>query len=302
MKLYVIGNGFDIGHGLPTKYWDFRRYLKKWYPDFLVAFEKNYDIYPNTPDDYKADMLWNEFETNLANINEDLIIEQAESMEMYLESGDIGIEDTLDQYFSKEFKFIKLLAKYLKQWVRTIRIRDTKARSTLITDDNKYINFNYTAVLENVYSISSSNIIHIHGSLRYYDIDPELGHGNLDRIKNMERNIEEAQIDFDEKRTSICRALADYYQNSFKDVSKNKCQLTKFLTFEYEEVCVIGHSLGGVDIEYFRYIDWLTGERLVWKVYYYQLTEKDKLFKCLIKIGIEKERIVMVPSAEFYDY
>ena len=27
--LFIIGNGFDIGHNLPTRYWDFRNYLEK---------------------------------------------------------------------------------------------------------------------------------------------------------------------------------------------------------------------------------------------------------------------------------
>ena len=39
MKLFIIGNGFDKGHGLNTSYWDFRTYLKNMYPEFLYAFE-----------------------------------------------------------------------------------------------------------------------------------------------------------------------------------------------------------------------------------------------------------------------
>ena len=35
-KLYVIGNGFDRGHGLKTSYWNFREYLEKYEEDFLV--------------------------------------------------------------------------------------------------------------------------------------------------------------------------------------------------------------------------------------------------------------------------
>lgn len=46
MKLFIIGNGFDIGHGLPTHYWDFRTYLENRDPSFLTAFEEHYDIYP----------------------------------------------------------------------------------------------------------------------------------------------------------------------------------------------------------------------------------------------------------------
>ena len=55
-------------------------------------------------DEKKAELLWNELETNLANIDEDVIIENAVSIDMALEGGDVGIEDTLYQYFSDEYK------------------------------------------------------------------------------------------------------------------------------------------------------------------------------------------------------
>lgn len=64
MKLYIIGNGFDIAHGLPTQYWDFRKYLEKVDYDFLRAFEMRYYIYPNMSDEAKKNLLWNELETN----------------------------------------------------------------------------------------------------------------------------------------------------------------------------------------------------------------------------------------------
>lgn len=71
---------------------------------------------------------------------------------------------------------------------KTIRIRDIERRTTLINEieDAVYITFNYTAILEVVYEISESKIIHIHGSLRERDGVPILGHGNkarIDRIK-----------------------------------------------------------------------------------------------------------------------
>ena len=40
MTLYILGNGFDLAHGLPTKYWDFRMYLNAVHPEFLEAFEE----------------------------------------------------------------------------------------------------------------------------------------------------------------------------------------------------------------------------------------------------------------------
>jgi hypothetical protein len=69
MKLFIIGNGFDIGHGLPTGYWDFRTFLDLVYPEFLRSFEEHYDIYPGMSAEAKKKTLWSRFESNLANID-----------------------------------------------------------------------------------------------------------------------------------------------------------------------------------------------------------------------------------------
>lgn len=221
MKLFIIGNGFDKGHGLATSYWDFRTYLENMYPEFLYSFEEHYYIYPRMDEAAKKEILWNVLETNLANIDEDVIIDQAVSIELGLESGDVGIEDTLYQYFTDEYKYINLLAKYLKQWVRTIRIRDVQPKTTFINkaNDALYIIFNYTAVLETVYGVSEEKIIHIHGSLRKLDNAPVLGHGNKKRINKIQEKRKEAERVFDEKEISICKVVEDYYNRTYKDIN-----------------------------------------------------------------------------------
>lgn len=42
--LYIIGNGFDLAHGLSTSYWKFREYLEREHQEFLYEFEHLYDI------------------------------------------------------------------------------------------------------------------------------------------------------------------------------------------------------------------------------------------------------------------
>lgn len=303
MKLFIIGNGFDKGHGLKTGYWDFRTYLENLYPDFLSEFEEHYNIYSRMDEEAKRKLLWNQLETNLANIDEDVIIEQAVSIDMGLESGDIGIEDTLYTYFTDEYKYIRLLAKYLKQWVRTIRIRDIKRRTSLINefDDAIYITFNYTAVLEIVYKIIEEKIIHIHGSLRERDGVPILGHGNKARIENIKGKLQSAEREFDEKEISICKVVKNYYIQTYKDINKYMYKLFGLREKDVNEIIVIGHSLAGVDLPYFKNIDIFTHQKAGWDVYYYSDKERQKMSSSLISCGIVKERIKMLQSNEFYD-
>lgn len=45
-RMLIVGNGFDLEHGLKTAYWNFREYLEENHLDFLIAFEKMYNFYP----------------------------------------------------------------------------------------------------------------------------------------------------------------------------------------------------------------------------------------------------------------
>ena len=274
MKLFIIGNGFDKGHGLNTSYWDFRTYLKNMYPEFLYAFESHYYIYPANYEEAQKNLLWNELEKNLANIDEDVIIDDALQMDIALESGDVGIEDTLYEYFTEEYKYIERLAKYLKQWVRTIRIRDVKPKTSLINNFQEalYITFNYTAVLERVYGISEGRIIHIHGSLRDHECDPVLGHGNIERIEQIDERLEEAGRMYDEKEISICKVIRDYYESTYKDVNRYVYKLSRVSNKNIDEIYVIGHSVAEVDLPYFRYIENCTHRQSNWIVYFFNLS------------------------------
>ena len=303
MKLFIIGNGFDIGHGLTTGYWDFRTFLDLVHPEFLQSFEEHYDIYPGMNDEAKKKTLWSRFESNLANIDEDTIIDIGTSIELDLESGDVGIEDTLYSYFTNEYQYIEKLVVYLKQWVRLIRIRDCLPRTSLIDKSNGdlFLTFNYTAVLENVYGIASSNIIHIHGSLRDYTLDPVLGHGNKERLQKIKDRITEAEKVFDEKECSICRVVNDYYDRTFKDTKKYSVYLSRIAEKDISDITVIGHSLDGIDMPYFTLIDSYTGKKRMWTVYCYAMEEAPAKRQSLIDAGVDVNRIVTINANNFYD-
>lgn len=303
MKLFIMGNGFDLAHGLPTKYWDFRSYLENLYPDFLDSFEQHYYIYPGGTDEYKKELLWNDFETNLANINEDVIIEDAVSMDLGLESGDYGIEDTLRVYFREEYQYINQLAKYLKQWVRTIRLMRVAPRTSMIDKENDdyFITFNYTSVLENVYGINPADILHIHGSLHSYTDDPILGHGNINRIQNIQAKKSQAESYYNEKEMSICTVLQEYYETTLKNVNRYIYKLSELSRYNFDEIVVIGHSVAGIDLPYFKCIDEYTKKQLTWNVYYYCETEKDKIATALRSQGVDNKRLKLISCNQFYN-
>lgn len=304
MKLFIIGNGFDRAHGLPTGYWDFREYLNRYHSNFLYDFETHYFIYPGDTDEHKKSLLWSDFETNLANIDEDIIIENAVSIDMGLEdASEVGIEDTLREYFDEEYQYIHYLSIYLKRWVNAIKVKKARPKTKKICsrDENFYITFNYTSTLEKIYGIDTNQILHIHGSLFNYTDDPIIGHGNIKRLENIQNAIYEAEIEFDEKQLSICRVIQEYYQTTFKNIKRYMYKLSILEEKKIDEIFIVGHSLKGVDLPYFFEIDQKTGNSAVWNLIYHEEEEKEPMRLALISQGIDNGRIKIYHTSEFYD-
>ena len=66
-NLFIIGNGFDIHHGINSRYSDYREWLKGY--DFDL-YNKLCRLYDSTEDD---DDWWNSFEQHLSAISFDYI-------------------------------------------------------------------------------------------------------------------------------------------------------------------------------------------------------------------------------------
>lgn len=83
MKLYYIGNGFDLAHNLPTRYLDFKEYFKTNYPEYYYRFIEMYglgEIHSDYNGPYYDDSeseeiieLWMDFENTLAKIDSSFI-------------------------------------------------------------------------------------------------------------------------------------------------------------------------------------------------------------------------------------
>ena len=60
-RLFIIGNGFDLAHKIPTRYLDYRAFLKSSpeNEDFCMRMESTYGLGKST------DYWWRDFETNL---------------------------------------------------------------------------------------------------------------------------------------------------------------------------------------------------------------------------------------------
>ena len=314
MKLFIIGNGFDLAHDLETSYYDFRNYLNEENWTFLSSLESMYGLSEGAWMDHASDDmirsvfengLWREFENNLSNIDE-TILYNGQDMELGLEGGDIGVEDTLDYYWENQYEFIRELNEYLINWVEQIDISDIDKRTNMISEfsNDKFITFNYTLVLESIYNIDKYDILHIHGSLDKNDNLPIIGHGDKEKVNEMREIARESKECFNEKKYSIYNAVANYCERTLKDVDEFISINRGFFNNlnEVDEIYVIGHSLGDVDMPYFNEILRNVGDNTRWYVHYHRAEDEENYRETLINtVGVNEENITMLGSEDIFN-
>ena len=174
MNLNIIGNGFDLFHGLPSSYYFFGCYLIEKDPEFYIEISKSYGfksrIFGRHEDDFQfvvEDMFWKDFEKHLGSVDEYFIFDTYED--------DLGLEnDDPVELEMDEYKVAITLKKYFNQWVNETLdlennyeiIKNNINTSKLKYEDtDMFITFNYTHILQSIYEIESHNICYIHGEM-----------------------------------------------------------------------------------------------------------------------------------------
>lgn len=158
-KLYVIGNGFDLQHGIPSKLDQFKQYLR----DNDNSVFRGVEEYLPVRED------WCDLEEALADMDVDAIIDNlGHFMASY------GTEDWSDSGHH-DFQFeveilVKRLSSELRQlfgeWIRQLPIptpTTTPKRLTGLDCTATFLNFNYTSTLITLYGVAAKRILFIHG-------------------------------------------------------------------------------------------------------------------------------------------
>jgi hypothetical protein len=103
--LYIIGNGFDLHHGIPSAYKDFGTFVKPNDPEIYGLIEEYFGI---------DDGFWSDFEARLAHFDADTLSEYASN---FLVS--YGADDWTDSYhhdYQYEIdRVVKALSRGLKR-------------------------------------------------------------------------------------------------------------------------------------------------------------------------------------------
>ncbi|MDY5635880.1 MAG: AbiH family protein [Streptococcus orisratti] len=280
-KLFIIGNGFDLAHKLPTSYFDF----KNWILDQLELTEVDRTefegansflsdlllpqllLMPDGREDFlKKDIFkfffrlvsqltdgdWSDFESSLGKI----VDLEIDFNTFYDKEGDI--DHFKNQYYLEDLNHSLIEAiSYLKDdlfpnWVKSLpdteqyRELSPMKKAILRNKDSLFLTFNYTMVLEEVYQLSEEKICHIHGSIA----DKQFIYGHGYRLLPDEEP--EFYCDLTHSMNKLQNALKKpvmeliaYHQMFFKQL------------IDIEEIYFIGFNLSdpnSVDAPYFKEI------------------------------------------------
>jgi hypothetical protein len=293
--LYIVGNGFDLHHGLATSFSNFK--------EFLTRSNANLQ---STVEEYLCDLSgnWANLEEALAYFDTDQLIDHASN---FLVS--YGAYDWSDSYhhdYQYEInEIVQAVSSQLKteflSWIQTIQVPNEAARRLLkIEPSALFLNFNYTNTIQELYSTYQPQVLHIHGSAKGGE-EIILGHGwsPTERPKLNEWN------EVDDVDTRVMEGFAlieDYFEDTFKAtdeiIKRNQSFFDGLL--DVTDIYVWGHSLSNVDLPYFSKVAAITNANCpTWHVSYYSPSSIKDNATAMSSIGIEDSRLRHHQLVEF---
>lgn len=248
-KLYVIGNGFDLWHGIPSSYREFKSFVR----------EHDHDLFDAVETYLGADEDWSDLESALASIDVDSIIEDMGHF-MFLYAAD-DWSDACHHDFQYEVEGVvqrlsATLRSLFAKWIRQLAIPNRFSagkRLRSINTNGLFLTFNYTATLRERYDVPNTNVLHIHGCTDQEDSDLILGHAWNPQTRRSLNNREDIE-EIDTRLMEANRILDGYFSATFKPseqlIQRNHQFFDRLCNIQ--EVCVLGHSLSDVDTPYFK--------------------------------------------------
>ena len=238
--LYIIGNGFDLHHGISSRFKDFCCWLKREDVKEEQFVRDMQIIFPHLNQEEAS--LWSNFEDALGSYDLDSINKH------YNESPDDALgnakyEIAREQVVKKVTDVCEKVRPLIKRWAKQIDIDDVRPQMRL-SAKSYYLTFNYTKVLEEVYNIPLGHICHIHGCT---DDVGELITGH-DALKPMENY--NATLDDDVLEKKIVTVMNTLAKDKYKQIERNRLFFL-WLPKNISHVVVLGHSLADIDLRYF---------------------------------------------------
>ena len=255
--LYIIGNGFDLMHKVPSNYYSFRDSLGK---DSALRFALESALI--------GDDIWADFEESLAHLNLDLMGSRF-IVDSWLE--DFGFFSDEDAGAAEFYLAVEAAANPIstiandlqtafRRWVNKLAVgtRDRPLEG-LFTPGGKVLCFNYTEFVEDLYHME--DVVYIHGCRKNKREKLVLGHrpgvsmGSLSESYRKPRTYRQAVVDV--AQDSVFSIIAECDDELIKDSQEIIRRNGAFFDGlgQIDQIVVIGHSVSPVDWDYFAKVN-----------------------------------------------
>ena len=254
--IYVIGNGFDLLHGIPSRYKDFKLWIEYNHPDLLNRLQKYYSC---------DSEWWCDFEKSLGYL--DIGVFRKDHYKPDSLPLNVNLSDLIERYSEKAFdKFRDDISEAFSEWINSLDIASIVQKMSLSTSSvTLYINFNYTDTLENCYNIPSSNVFHIHG--RNSKID-EIIYGSNRTVGKILEDEYNGEYLGNEEEEDLLYAIGHMVKNTQRQINNHPQVFCKHPKLKY--ITIIGYSFSEVDERYLnvlsKYNDF---SQINWRISYH---------------------------------
>lgn len=302
--LYVIGNGFDLMHGVRSSYYAFRDTLGK--NSALLHALENFITFED---------IWADFEEALAHFNINAM-SNGVIVDNWLDILGAYDEDAgASEFFQATeaaanpiMTVVNELPRRFRMWVESLSIgTDDLPLQDILRKNGQVLCFNYTEFIETLYGFHEDNICYIHGCRRKKKYFPKerLILGHMPREDTYSYDFDDNSLKWikDPFKLSTIDVAQD---NVIRLISEGDEALTKnskdiiydqdaFFTClnKIEDIVTIGHSLSPVDWDYFsEIVSRIPNIKNVrWYFSCHGLHNLDNLEKLIAKLGIARSAV-----------
>ncbi|MBV6391198.1 MAG: hypothetical protein KPEEDBHJ_00406 [Anaerolineales bacterium] len=295
-SLYIIGNGFDIHHGINSRYSDFKNYL--------LGVDKS--LHKLITEYIPTEENWSDLEQALADTDRDSITEYTLQ---FLKS--YGADDWSDSYhhdYQYEIdKIIQGLSTNLKnrfaEWITQLYIpkhADVEGRIISIDKNAQFLSFNYTSTLSVIYGVPKDNILFIHGKAGSSNQEIVLGHAWSPNLSQKGVSLDE---DIEDPRVVEGNEIInEFFKKTFKNAQGIIAQNLSFFTNlrRVSNIYILGHSLSSVDINYFEeIIKNIDIDKVQWKISFFGNDEFGRHKATIKKLGVDNSKVIFCELKDF---
>lgn len=234
--LYIIGNGFDRKHGLPTSYFDFSRYCAEQHKELYEQINHCLvDLNDN----------WSNFENALGRQKIYELIKSIKSNIKCNRDYPIGID-----YSELDYAFRSWIVE-INNFIVYQNILKEIPSVLSFSEHDFYLSFNYTLTLETLYQIPNHKILHIHGYEKVCDFESKDEKPFSKLIYGHDRHKNDLESEYS-LEDCLKHELIDAIMGFRKDYQDKKLNSWIAEIPEIERIVVLGHSMDTVDNIYFN--------------------------------------------------